>query len=132
MQDISPFLRHRLLAPWVIVLLIISVGALLAPIHSGRSWLNPGTTTPKAAGIVPGVTLEVARGRLVVTSVRTHSQAAKQGVSVGDAVVAIDGRSMLTLEQAQRYLRQDRASTIRIRLVHGQTAREVPLELKEA
>ncbi|MBL7466323.1 PDZ domain-containing protein, partial [Escherichia coli] len=62
-----------------------------------------------------------------VTSLRSGSEAAKDGMEVGDAIVAIDGRGVDTLEQARRYLRNDPHPQVYLDLVHQKQLRHLKL-----
>lgn len=112
---------------------LLLMGAVLAALmfhaHLGRALLNRLAGPAEAVAILPGLTIESARSapaRLVVTSVRSGSDAALGGVTAGDRVLAIDGRPR-TLVQARRYLQSDRAKTVRLRVAHGGGAHDILL-----
>lgn len=54
--------------------------------------------------MLPGLTIGAAGPALTVTSIRSDGQAARHGVAVGDVIVAIDGKSFRSLDQAEAYL----------------------------
>lgn len=70
-------------------------------LHISRS---PESSNMARNHILPGFTLSVAGPDLVVTSIESDGQAARRGVAVGDEIVAIDGRSFHSLDQARAYL----------------------------
>ena len=51
----------------------------------------------------------------------------KDGMEVGDAIVAIDGRPVDTLDQVRRYLREDRQPALSLDLVHQKQLRHLRL-----
>jgi S1-C subfamily serine protease len=115
------------LAPLAAMLLLLS--------HSGTRWLDRRAVRPHGAAILPGLTVEAApssRRRpaitsIVVTSIQSGSPAARRGIAVGDAVVAIDGARIFSLDQARRYLQKDRAETVAVRVAHGRELRDIRL-----
>jgi len=125
--------RHRpSLTPWLALFLSPIVALLLLLSHAGSLWLDRGAAHPKGAAILPGLTVEAAsslRGPLVITSIRSNSPATGRGVAVGDAVVAIDGEPIFSLDQARRSLQKDKAGTVALRILHGRELREVRLAL---
>jgi S1-C subfamily serine protease len=95
-----------------------------------RSGINRVFAEPGGAGLFPGFTAEQAGGAahgLVVTSLRSGSEAAQDGIEVGDAILAIDGRPIDTLDQARRYLREDRQPALSLDLVHQKQLRHLRL-----
>jgi membrane-associated protease RseP (regulator of RpoE activity) len=120
------------LAPLAAMLLLLS--------HSGTRWLDRRAVRPHGAAILPGLTVEAAPSsrrrpdvaspivtRIVVTSIQSGSPAARRGIAVGDAVVAIDGARIFSLDQARRYLQKDRAETVAVRVAHGRELRDIRL-----
>lgn len=80
--------------------------------------------------LIPGVTVEAAPNPghgLVVTSLRSDSEAARAGIVVGDDLVAIDRRPLTNVRDLAGYLGRDPKSTIEIRVVHRDVARRVVL-----
>jgi S1-C subfamily serine protease len=110
------------LAPVAAMLVLLS--------HTGTSWLDHRAIRPARAAILPGLTIEAAQSSrrcLVVTSIQSNSPAARRGIAVGDAVVAIDGARIFSLDQARRYLQKDRADTVAVRVAHGHELRDIRL-----
>lgn len=132
----SVSLYGKTLLSWSTLMLMIPVGVIwLITTHSGRNWLNGQMDQPKVTTILPGITLEDSR-RLasgpIVTSIRTNSEASRQGVMVGDAIIAIDGNRVKTLDQLRNYLQKDNDGEVDLRLAHGPKTRDVPLGVKGA
>ena len=129
----KPPLRQRLL-PWLALLSLVPITAMLLFVsHTGRIWLERAASRPEATAAIPGITMEAAparKNKLVVTSIRSDGQAARQGVAVGDTIVAIDGKPIFTLDQARRYLQKDHAAAMQLRIVHARRARNVRLDRK--
>ena len=72
------------------------------------------------AGSLPGLTVETAGRRLLVTSVRTGSAAELQGVAAGDAIATVAGRPFASSDALRSYLTHFPRRTIRIALLrHG-------------
>lgn len=120
------------LTPWLALFLSPIAALFLLLIHSDGLWLDRGAAHPKGAAILPGLTVEAAsplRGPLIITSIRSNSPATGRGVAVGDAVVAIDGEPIFSLDQARRTLQKDKAGTVALRVVHGRELRDVRLAL---
>ncbi|MDH4743602.1 PDZ domain-containing protein [Sphingomonas sp. CBMAI 2297] len=115
------------------VLILVLSFALSAMVILGWAWrsgINRVFAAQSGASLFPGFTAETpgstARG-LVVTSLRSGSEAARDGMEVGDAIVAIDGRGVDTLDQARRYLRNDRHPQVYLDLVHQKQLRHLKL-----
>lgn len=105
---------------------------LLAMHTTGWKALAPGRQGPPH--LLPGMTVEAApvpRHGLIVTSLQSNSQAATTGIAVGDGISAIDGQFVATLDQAVRYLHNDRRATVVLRVIHNRRARAVTLERAE-
>jgi membrane-associated protease RseP (regulator of RpoE activity) len=114
--------------PGFVPLLLLSFTASAAMIL-GLAWkpgLNRAMGAPEAS-VFPGFTAEGGGGGLVVTSLRSGSEAARDGLSVGDAVVAIDGRAIDTLDQARRYLHSDARPALLLDIDHGHQRRQIRL-----
>lgn len=115
------------------VLILVLSFALSAMVILGWAWrsgINHVFSAQSGASLFPGFTAEqggsTVRG-LVVTSLRSGSEAAKDGMEVGDAIVTIDGRAMDTLDQARRYLREDRQPALSLDLMHQKQLRHLRL-----
>jgi S1-C subfamily serine protease len=115
-----------------VVMLVLSF-ALSAMVILGWAWrsgFNHVFTAQSGASLFPGFTAEPGGGAahgLVITSLRSGSEAAQDGVEVGDAIVAIDGRPMDSLDQARRYLRDDHQPALSLDLVHQKQLRHLRL-----
>lgn len=115
------------------LLILVLSFALSAVIILGWAWrsgVNRVFAAQADATIFPGFTAETASGTargLIVTSLRSGSEAAADGLQVGDAIVGIDGRSVDTLDQARRYLRRDHRPALSLDLVHEKQLRHVRL-----
>lgn len=132
-QDRAPPNRGAARATDGFVLILVLSFALSAMVILGWAWrsgINRVFAEPGGAGMFPGFTAEQAGGAahgLVVTSLRSGSEAAQDGIEVGDAILAIDGRPMDTLDQARRYLREDRQPALSLDLVHQKQLRHLRL-----
>jgi len=115
------------------VLILVLSFALSAAVILGWAWrsgIDHVFATQTGASLFPGFTAETPSGSshgLIVTSLRSGSEAAKDGMEVGDAIVAIDGRGIDTLDQARRYLRDDRNPQVYLDLVHQKQLRHLKL-----
>ncbi|MEN3748718.1 PDZ domain-containing protein [Sphingomonas sp. HF-S3] len=113
----------------LIVALTVAVGIVLLLVWSG--WVVPARSIDgQADALFPGFTAESSAcpaGGLVVTSLRSDSEAAGDGIEVGDCIVAIDGRRIETLDQARRYLHNDAMPALSLDLVHDQHRRQLKL-----
>ncbi len=115
------------------VLILILSFALSATVILGWAWrsgINHAFAAQTGASLFPGFTAETPSGAahgLIVTSLRSGSEAAQFGMEVGDAIVAIDGRGIDTLDQARRYLRDDRHPEVYLDLVHQKQLRHLKL-----
>jgi carboxyl-terminal processing protease len=94
------------------------------------SWAEGDSASGSYAGV--GIWLRRAGSALVVSQVAADSPARRAGVSVGDALLAVDGRSTLGLSPADvaGALRGNPGSSVRLVLQHG--ASERPLTLVRA
>lgn len=111
---------------WISILCLelLFLGAVVAAsifhAHLGRTLLNKLSGPVEAVSVLPGLTVESAKSalsRLVVTSVRSDSEAALRGVTAGDQILAIDGKPR-TLGETRRYMHNDRAANVRLRVAH--------------
>ncbi len=115
------------------VLILVLSFALSAMVILGWAWrsgINRVFAAQTGANMFPGFTAETPSGAshgLVVTSLRSGSEAAHDGMEVGDSIVAIDGRGIDTLDQARRYLRDDRHPEVYLDLVHQKQLRHLKL-----
>lgn len=88
----------------------------------------PHTRTPRA--LLPGFTAEESAGRLVITSVRDGSGAAKAGIAPGDVVETIDGRKVHRLQDAQ-FLARHSHGVVHVGLVHAAHRHDVAIGHQE-
>jgi membrane-associated protease RseP (regulator of RpoE activity) len=115
------------------VLILVLSFALSAMVILGWAWrsgINHVFAAQSGASLFPGFTAEQGAGAvhgLVVTSLRSGSEAAKDGMEVGDAILAIDGHAMDSLDQARRYLREDHHPDVYLDLVHQKQLRHLKL-----
>lgn len=115
------------------VLILVLSFALSAMVILGWAWrsgINHIFSAQSGASLFPGFTAEQSSGAahgLVVTSLRSGSEAAKDGMEVGDAILTIDGRPMDSLDQARRYLRDDHQPAVSLDLVHQKQLRHLRL-----
>ncbi|MFS2110761.1 PDZ domain-containing protein [Sphingomonas sp. Sphisp140] len=115
------------------VLILVLSFALSAMVILGWAWrsgVNHIFAAQTGASLFPGFTAETpgdAAHGLIVTSLRSGSEAALDGMEVGDAIVAIDGRNVDTLDQARRYLRDDHHPDVYLDLVHQKQLRHLKL-----
>ena len=123
--------RHGRGAGWWAVWLLCCAPLAAAPlltwsIVSGRTG---GTAPIRPSDLLPGMTVEpAASGRgLVVTSLRSGGEAAAKGVAVGDAIAAIDGHRVMTLDEAAACLHNHRGDAIALDIVHDRHIRMIAL-----
>ncbi|MDG2534111.1 PDZ domain-containing protein [Sphingomonas sp. HITSZ_GF] len=115
------------------VLILVLSFALSAMVILGWAWrsgIDHIFSAPSGASLFPGFTAEQGSGAvhgLVVTSLRSGSEAAKDGMEVGDAILAIDGHAIDTLDQARRYLHDDHQPALSLDLVHQKQLRHLRL-----
>jgi len=101
---------------------------LLSISHAGRAWFAAVAGRAEAPSPLPGLTIARAPSgpdRMVVTSIRSGSEAARKGLMVGDMVLDVNGRPIFTLDQARHY-RQEGAA-VRLRVSHRGRPRDVQL-----
>ncbi|MBN8817500.1 MAG: PDZ domain-containing protein [Sphingomonas sp.] len=110
-------------------LVALALGALTMSlaffVHLDRRGAAPHTQ------ILPGLTLansQPADDGLIVTSIRSDSPAAQQGIIVGDDIVALDGNPVHSLDQANRYLLVSRQQRVVLELIHENRMRQVTLD----
>lgn len=137
MGDTGRSQRRARWLPWPAFLPFAPVVATLLLVSPhGRAWLDREMMRPKTAALLPGITVEnpspSTAGGLVITSIRSGSEAAQEGVTVGDSVVAIDGAMIFTLDQARDYLQKDKADIVELSVVHGSRLRDVRLGRESA
>lgn len=123
---------RRIAPPTWLALLLVPLGSMVLLVsRDGRALLDRLTTRPEAVAALPGLTLDPmprpAASGLIITSVRSGSQAARRGIVVGDALVAVDHTPIITLDQVRRYLQRDKADSVDLRVMHGDQPREVRL-----
>jgi len=110
--------------------LLLAAALLLFTTHAGRLSLGRIFGPPGVTMLIPGVTVEDAplpAHGLIVTSLRSDSKAALEGVAVGDIVTAIDGRSVSTVVDLASYLRRHSNATVEIQVVRDNHVRRIML-----
>jgi len=68
---------------------------------------------------------------LVVTSLRTRSEAQRDCIAVGDRILAIDGRPVRTIRDAATMLGASRDTVIALQLSHNHSAHDIMLHRHE-
>lgn len=127
---VRPLHRQRLLPLLALFVLVPVAAALLLFSYTGRARFARAAAHHRTAAMLPGITVETTPGKadgLVITSIRSDSQASLHGMAVGDSIVAIDGAPILTLAQAHSYLQKDKAGAVELRTVHGRQLRDIRL-----
>lgn len=128
----TPYLRrHRFARLAPLLLLAVPVAVLLASAsNAGRAWFAAMTHRTEARPLLRDMTVEAAltdpRG-LVVTSIRSDSEAERLGITVGDRILALDGHTVASTDDARSYLRKDSADTVDLWVFHGQHTHSVRL-----
>lgn len=115
--------QMALLGLLALVALAISVAFFVRMERHGadsRPDLLPGVTLINAAPPGSGV---------IVTSLRTDGIAARGGIAVGDAIVAIDGAPIHSLDQASHYLVGQHRPMVLIGLVRQDHRIAIALDL---
>lgn len=88
----------------------------------------------RAAADLPGITTaDGSAGALVVTSVKSGSQADRAGISVGDTIVGLDGQRITSRAAALRNkgLRNQTGPGIDMQVTHNHAIRHVTLRRGE-
>ena len=87
---------HRSATSATIGVTVLLAAVALVMMLGERGVFSGGMTIAAVAPPIPGVTLEdaIADRMPVVTSLRTHSEAERAGVRVGDRIDAVDGRQV--------------------------------------
>ena len=119
--------------------LLLAGLALCALLMSGAFFLHVRRVTDghveaaaAKARALPGITLTDGNwpdGRpvVIVTSMETDGEAARQGISVGDDVVSLNGTPISSLDQASTYLLHHPQPRIALGLKHADHLRVVML-----
>lgn len=114
---------------------IAVVAALAAHWHTdgwtmSRAGLPGFTIGTMATGEAPHPNDRLRRtGTLVVTSLQSGSEAQREGIAVGDLLLAIDNHRVATLDDAEQTMRGSDANVVALRLAHGSTLRELVLHV---
>jgi len=93
----DPAVTSGLLAALALCTLLISLAFFM-------HWRHDPMSDEVRGHLLPGLTIGAAGPSLTVTSIRSGGEAARHGVAVGDVIVAIDGKSFRSLDQAEAYL----------------------------
>ncbi len=115
---------------WFACSLLVSGTIALVAIHEQQ---HPASSQEVVA-VFPGFTadeLPLPGKGLVVTSLRTDSEAQLDGVSVGDTVMAIDRHPVSSLSDAEQVLRQDKSDRVALHILHNNAPHDVVLRRGE-
>ncbi|WP_159983175.1 MULTISPECIES: PDZ domain-containing protein [unclassified Novosphingobium] len=129
----SPMQRRLVRLAPLLLLLVPAATMLFSVSHTGRTWFASFAGRFEARPLLPGMTIESAPwepDRLVVTSIRSGSEAELKGITVGDTVLDMNGRPIFTLDQAARYLQQ--GTVVRLSVSHQGRPRTILLGRKGA
>lgn len=122
--------RHGNAMAWWGICLLCCAPLAAAPLFT-RSIIGGGNEVApiRPSDLLPGMTIEPATsGRgLIVTSLRSDGEAAAKGITVGDAIAAIDGHRVSTLDEAAACLHNHAGDAIALDIVHDRHARLVAL-----
>lgn len=80
--------------------------------------------------LFPGFTADdmIKPGRgLVVTSLQSGSEAQRDGIAVGDKLLAIDNHPIGSLDEARQFLGRNPGDMLALRLMHNSRSRELVL-----
>jgi hypothetical protein len=108
---------------------LLTSAAIMISMHPIHLFGEPSSAR-QAAALLPGFTADDAPSPgigLIVTSLRSGSEAQRAGLRVGDAVLSVDGRAIRSLGQIGPYLRRDRNPRIDFAVLHGDALRHVIL-----
>ncbi len=111
------------LAPVALALVVLS---MRGPIHVA--------TSPAITSLLPGMTVDAKLPPgtgLVVTSLRTGSEAEQDGVVVGDTVLAIERHPIKAVSDAEAVLHHDARDAVSVRLLHNHMPHDVVLHRDE-
>lgn len=131
MDSFGTLVRSRI---WPIFVLAVPLLALLFFLSTspGRVWLRSiDQDAVQERSLLPGLTVEDTDppgGGLIVTSLRSDSQAASRGLAVGDDIVGINGRPVHTVTEAAGLLARDHEPRFVIKVMHQQHAMFIPLD----
>lgn len=112
MMPQAPATRDGRWQSWLLVLALLAIGiAFLKPLE----WPIFAPRQHAAIALLPGLTVEDApppEHGLIVTSLRSGSEAAGAGIAIGDDIEALDGHAIGDLDEATAYLKRDARPTI--------------------
>jgi serine protease Do len=98
----------------------------------GRAWLKAiDHDAAHDRSLLPGLTVEdtTPPGRgLIVTSLRSDSQAAIRGLAVGDDIIGINGQPVRTVTEAAGLIGHDNEPRFVIKVMHQHHAMFIPLD----
>ena len=132
MTQTQPRFR-RAIAPWAMSALgVLLAGTALCLVLATRAQY----TSLALAGVIPGMTLDEAqppqRG-LVITSLRSGSEAQRDGIVVGDRVIAINLHPITSLGEANRLVgdlpRNGPRSGVELEILHNRMRQDIVLHL---
>ena len=120
---------------YLLLLALVPVATMaLLMTETGRKTMTWAVGVEDMAWVFPGMTVAAARPPvhgIVVTSVRSDSEAMDKGVTVGDSIVTIDGHDFGSLRQALAYLRHDRRPKMRLAIMHEHHLQRLELSRME-
>ncbi len=129
-----PMHRSRSVAAAVGVAALVLAATLVMMLGEHGAFSAFGTATAIVAPPLPGVTLDdSADDRTpVVTSLRTHSEAERRGVRVGDRIQAVDGRQVRDLATLREAVASHAGTVpVALQIQRGDTIWDIALDRAE-
>lgn len=123
-----PSRSPRLGATVLFCAFVLIVG--ITPVAIGFRLLPASEDIGNASGVFLGFTvaqLSSPEPSLVITSLRSGSEAEQKGVAVGDRLLAIDRKPVDTVRSAETLLRRDTQDPIALQLVHNHQPIDISL-----
>jgi len=116
---------------WLLCCVPLAAAPLLLTLHGDRTPARE-IEPIRPSDLLPGMTVEpMASGRgLVVTSLRSGGEAAARGIAVGDAIDAINGHRVATLDEAAACLHNHAGAAIALGIIHDRHARIVDIVMR--
>lgn len=93
---------------------------------------RPPSRWSPAAGSIPGMTLDDASPRgagLLVTSLRTGSEAQRDGIVAGDRVIAVDRHPVSSVREVGRLVGRAGRRGVQLEILHNRMRRDIVLQL---
>jgi S1-C subfamily serine protease len=113
---------------------LVAAAALVAMLGEHGAFSGSGATVVAIAPPIPGVTLDdsTTDRTPVVTSLRTHSEAERRGVRVGDRIAAVDGREVRDVAGLREAVeRHSGAVPVSLQIQRGDAVWDVALDRAE-